>query len=673
MKRVLLVLTLALLWLGGEPAGAQPVAPKEKDVLQGKSLADYLANLNGKDDNKRREALRIITILGPRAKEAVPALVEALQTAIKEKNQQGLIWELANALGAIGADARAAVPLLSSQLSDKGGWGNTSVAYALISIGAAPAEEKAATRVLLLTLTKCSGNPLLNSPAYLKDHAAQFVPALASLLTDPQEYCRAQAAACLVVLGPAASKANPALEKALNDKSVPVRIQAAMALAKSAPGKTQAAIDAMIACLPDVNHTHGACQALQTIGIEAVPAILEQLRQAKGPLRQGLLSAVGGMDAVAVPLLVKELEGDSVAGRTGAAQGLGYMGKAASPARDALLTALRDAEEEVRFQAAHSLVWIEPATSAPVLDTLIALLDSKQASLRQGAASSLQAMERLAVPAIARLKAALADPQREVRLAAGLALVAIDAKEGAAAVPVLLDHLDTKKGQPNQNIILALGKIGPPANAAVPALRKVLISSQPHLRPEIARALLQVDPGQAEAVVNTFVVELYEDSLDEIALEFLGEMGPAARGILPLLRVFLDTLPDQDRWLKQDLLRAAIKIDRMQGKAFLATLRADLKSKNRGVVNNAVELLCEMAPALPAETVPLLGSVLGDPRTHNRHLEVIGVLTKLGPAAKEALPALKGLPTGNNPELQGAVKEALSRIDRPLAAKGRTK
>src|SRR5262249_15229132 len=72
--------TLALvrgLRVGGASRAADPVP--DEPMFEGKPLQTWVKALQDADEVARRNALRAFTALGPKAKPAVPALVEALK------------------------------------------------------------------------------------------------------------------------------------------------------------------------------------------------------------------------------------------------------------------------------------------------------------------------------------------------------------------------------------------------------------------------------------------------------------------------------------------------------------------------------------------------------------------------------------------------------------------
>jgi HEAT repeat protein len=282
-------------------------------------------------------------------------------------------------------------------------------------------------------------------------------------------------------------------------------------------------------------------------------------------------------------------------------------------------------------------------------------------------------MGKLAAPAIPRLKEVLADPVGRVRLEAALALVAIDPGQAAPGVPVLLTALAEGKEGVNPDVVRALERIGPAASRAVPELRRLLEGKNRFLRLGAARALVKVDPAQTRVVLDVLAGALQEGKFpDRQVLKFLAELGPAARPILPALKARLEKLGPDNDYMKAEMIKTIVKIDRSQAKPLLARTQAELESADENLFHNALEALGELAPEVPEEAVPLLVAQLDKGKPMQRRINVVWALRDLGPLAKGALPALQAMQAGGDRNLQKAVQEALRRIDQP-AAVGKTK
>ena len=234
----------ALLDLDPDPEIARPVLKKvmedaEPEVLN--DILDALAGLGEKAvprliaaldvEEMRAKAATIIARIGPPAKEAVPALIAALEDQSPET-----CCEVLFALAAIGPDAAEGVPALVKALGNPEANVCYGACYALGKIGPAAMPAKAQ---LLATLD--SEDPFLamagawalaqidpNSP----ETAKKSVPVLIKALAEPDPMTRTQAADALGLLGALAKEAEAALTEAQKDESEIVREAAAGALKK---------------------------------------------------------------------------------------------------------------------------------------------------------------------------------------------------------------------------------------------------------------------------------------------------------------------------------------------------------------------------------------------------------------------------------------------------------
>jgi HEAT repeat protein len=152
--------------------------------------------INDKDECLADDAILALANIGPGAKEAVPMLIETLK-----KNGDAHARAIVYALGKIGPDAAAAVPLLFELL-------------------------KGSDRHVVMESAWALANIDPSSP----EVAAKTIPILMAGLSDNSTLIRTGAAEALGVLGPKASDALPALQKAMNDDDKAVRDAAAKAV-----------------------------------------------------------------------------------------------------------------------------------------------------------------------------------------------------------------------------------------------------------------------------------------------------------------------------------------------------------------------------------------------------------------------------------------------------------
>ena len=122
MKKLAVVLLLALVCIGS-PALA-PAQDKDKEKID---------MLIGELRQGNPRAAYVLGEMGPKAKEAIPALVEALKR--QPMPGESVADNAALALGKIGPDAREAVPALTQTLADREWTVRRHAAIALGEIG----------------------------------------------------------------------------------------------------------------------------------------------------------------------------------------------------------------------------------------------------------------------------------------------------------------------------------------------------------------------------------------------------------------------------------------------------------------------------------------------------------------------------------------------------------
>ena len=189
---------------------------------RGPNPSDYLA---------KRDACVGLAQMGPKARPAVPALVEALE-ALLARGEQACV-----ALGKIGPTARVALPSLQKALTNSSPTCRREATLALSAWGLG------VIGALVASLRDPQSANRRNAAVALGlfgDEAREAVPALAVLLKDPDVSVRQAALASLHSLAPqlAATHALPVLMAGLKDANFMNRRAACVALAQLAwPGR----------------------------------------------------------------------------------------------------------------------------------------------------------------------------------------------------------------------------------------------------------------------------------------------------------------------------------------------------------------------------------------------------------------------------------------------------
>jgi HEAT repeat protein len=247
------------------------------------------------------------------------------------------------------------------------------------------------------------------------------------------------------------------------------------------------------------------------------------------------------------------------------------------------------------------------------------------------------------------------------------AALATMAEAGEQAVPFLTECLDDK--QACYWACMALGDIGPAAKAAVPHLTKLQAREEPEVRLQALVALGSIGPD-ARSAVPAIVKSLHSDKIEGVryaAAYALGQIGAGDKASRAALAKAMDSddafLQIVSAWA---LARVAKDDKQVQDKATTLILKG-LTSEKADVRRAAARALAEIKPA-PEVVAPMLIKAIQDndptvignavdalaslgptivPRLtknalKNKDLQLyaVRVLAKIGPAAKEAAPAL---------------------------------
>lgn len=243
---------------------------------------------------------------------------------------------------------------------------------------------------------------------------------------------------------------------------------------------------------------HYSAVAIGNIGGEArqaEPYLISALEDSAFEVRLSAaeaLAKVGRID-IGVPFLVRQLRSEHVSERYFAAQGLGNIGPDAKDAVPALARAL-EADASVRCPAAIALGQIRLAVGN-VVQLLGQALQDEDRNVRWAAAGALGNIGAQAKEAIPLLRQALDDRDEGVRQTAAEALVKLGVP--GRAVPVLIASLEDKHWCNRRWAAKILGDVGPPAKAAIPALRKALKDEHAEVREAATEALKKIQAAPA--------------------------------------------------------------------------------------------------------------------------------------------------------------------------------
>jgi len=350
-----------------------------------------------------------------------------------------------------------------------------------------------------------------------------------------------------------------------------------------------------------------------------------------------LVGPNGGTEAD-VPGLLEALGRSEGAKRADAAEELGRIGPPAKAAVPELVKSLQDRDADVRLAAAGALTCIDPKNPA-VLPALVAELKGGPEQ-RKAAAEFLGDLGAVGVDS---LTGALKDPDAGVRWSAAESLGRIG-PAAKSAVPALTAALEDKE---IRSIVAdALAGIGPDAKPAIPGLVQIIRNEkEPSLRHTAGVALVRIDKTAAGPAAPILAEDLRnpDGRFRHDAVMLLVAIGPAGKEATPILTEML--LKDKQSYARQ-LSAHALGYGK-DPRSALPLLEALEKDPELGVRNTAVMALGLLGPdAMTA--VPGLEARLKDPDVGTRIVSA-EALWRINKDAKKAVPVLvEGLKDKND-------------------------
>jgi HEAT repeat protein len=480
------------------------------------------ALVNGvRDERTRVIAAHALNSLRPEAKAAVPALMEALKDSRPRARSMACYG-----LAGIGPEARAAARSLIVALADTARDVRFQAAYALGRIGPDAAD---AIPALTRALADSSNDVARAAATALSSMGPAAVTPLVVALGSANPIVRAEAAVSLGRLGPQGKPESGVLQAALKDDDKLVRCSAAQALVAVEPAAGTKTLSMLQQELGDGICFWQVTGALGALGREALPVLINGLRDSREQTRNqawftlskldpavlreatpDLVAALGDpreevraivtqllaglkLDDPGVYTALKTTLGDRTAKvRTAAAAALITDGpEGRTLALPVLKAALRDPDKLSRFLTATALAKGDHESKTAAMPALLEALNEPEefeAALKFGRLEVIRALgemgpdARSAIPGLIRsFKMGLPHLQEgppallgdfKVCLACATALARIDGTLAPFGVSLLVSALTTSDAGLRFEAARGLGQIGPPAMAAMPALRK---------------------------------------------------------------------------------------------------------------------------------------------------------------------------------------------------------
>jgi HEAT repeat protein len=218
--------------------------------------------------------------------------------------------------------------------------------------------------------------------------------------------------------------------------------------------------------------------------------------------------------------------------------GLNFLERGSPEAVEVVRELLKHENAEVRQRAAGALGGMHEIAAAAIPDLREALKD-KEHGVRREVAGVLEKFGPAAAAAVPDLLAILAD-EKDGSMNAARALAQI-APRDAAVLATLIKALD--RADVRDDVVMALGEIGPEARGAIPALLKVLPDSEKFTRWSILLAFRAMGEDAKEAIPD--IVRSLSDPAGDVrgaAAATLGRMHDHAAAAVPdLLKLVSDS------------------------------------------------------------------------------------------------------------------------------------
>ncbi len=364
-----------------------------------------------------------------------------------------------------------------------------------------------------------------------------------------------------------------------------------------------------------------AIKELSKLGVEAVAPLVGALRDEEADVSQAAaygLRLLKGSPADLVAALGPHLKDENPQVRKGVAGALGRCGGEALPA---LTNAFKDEDADVRKQVTLSL------------DTV--------ARKDKGAWSAILAI----------LNSGLKDPDPKVRLT----VVQTLARCGPGAVPLLLAALEDEDVKVRANAPAALGALKPEARAVLPALaRRFKAEKEVPVKQSLLQTLGKLGPEAVAPLTDALRDD--DPGVQLAALKALGPLGPEARPALAAMKEL--AVQASNPSVRSLAVKAVARVGPEGQAAVLDLLRvADTETRLA-----CLQILGSQSDKVPKQAVPALVAALTDKEKKVRALAAF-VLGKIGPDARDALPALAEANKDRDTDLAPIIDKAVKQIE----------
>jgi HEAT repeat protein len=471
--------------------------PKSMVVLKAapsagvKVLPDLTELVKSGEAETRIQAASALGGLGTEAAPAVANLASMLADPDPLVRVAGL-----KALGQIGSPSRQALREILSNMGDSNTLVAKEAAQTIDKLRPLTARDLPALEATLQNTHPESRRFAIDVIGELGPEAADAMPAIVTALADMDPSVRAAAALVLGKLGSSTASAVSSLDQALQDKDSAVRKSAVIALGRIASARISGKDSAKDAAKDSAeNSAKGFAEnSAESSAEAAILSLIRALNDDDADVFAAAateLSVKGRLTDKDVANFLEALKSSKPRSRAFAATALGRLGADSHAVIEALGGLLKDTDVQVRRESAKALAragskaWISVAA-------LNQALDDPDPTVQEPVIEALGHIGVLARAAIPKLVKVRKNPK--LHDAANQALIQV----AKADVGPLIKALKNAEGiQDRLELIDLLGKIGPDAEEAIPALTD--LASNANLRSTreaAAKALEQIRKGR---------------------------------------------------------------------------------------------------------------------------------------------------------------------------------
>lgn len=280
-----------------------------------------------------------------------------------------------------------------------------------------------------------------------------------------------------------------------------------------------------------------------------------------------------------------------------------------------LASALKDTDEDVRWNAAYSLVEISPDAKEAIPALKEALKDSS-GHVRLNAASALHKMGTANEELIAPIRELLqsSDPLMRINAADFLLSYDVPVKE---VLPVLLQAINNPNVKTQEAAAEVLSNLDELPKEALPGVLQALPTVSAKARENLIQAISTMGLTAASAV-PALTDELHDgdSSVRDKAATALGKIGPGAKKAIGSLVDVANKDPESS--VRASAIRSLYEID-VDDRAALSAFVVALKDKDEGVRDEALEAFRQMESLSPDAIAALKDVAANDPVETLRH------------------------------------------------------